>query len=625
MIASMKKISVIVLAYAKKDALRSLRKAGLLHIADIPVRSDRAEVLQKDLELLEKAKSRIQASVASLASNTTQSKTIFANSGIPVAQDDFSDVHAQIAFLMDEESELNERKLKSTILRDQLESWGDFDPADLQTLKDQGVALTLYRIGRKELEKISHEVDFIRLGTFGKSQVIALVNSVLPEGSIGERLDVPSFSLSHLRSEIESDARRLEAIEQEFNAVANYLPLYTLEIAKIKQLMHFENIASAMVTDDTVAWLTGFMPSEKVAAFKELATNQKWGYLIDDPSEEDQVPTLIKNPRWIAIIKPVFDIMGTVPGYHEYDISMWFLMFFSLFFAMIIGDAAYGMIFLILGVVVHLKQKKATNAVVLIYVLSIATLVWGALTGTWFGSKAILEAVPFLQSLVIPQISNYPELFGLSATSSQNAVMQFCFIVGTLQLSLACVMNILRKIPQKNLSAMADLGWFIMIDSLYFLVLMLVINAEIPVGGVATMIGVGFALVVVFAAQGPGVPFLKGLAGGAAGLFTTFLNSISAFSNIISYIRLFAVGMASLAIAQSFNTMASGLLHGWAIPAGILVLLIGHGLNLVMGLLSVVVHGVRLNLLEFSGQLGMEWTGVVYDPFRETVEESQTL
>ncbi|HCJ94359.1 MAG TPA: ATPase, partial [Sphaerochaeta sp.] len=143
---------------------------------------------------------------------------------------------------------------------------------------------------------------------------------------------------------------------------------------------------------------------------------------------------------------------------------------------------------------------------------------------------------------------------------------------------------------------------------------------------VGTVVGVGFVLVVLFGAQGPGIPFGKGLAGGAAGLFTTFLNSISAFSNIISYIRLFAVGMASLAIAQSFNSMASGLLEGYALPAGILILVIGHGLNLIMALLSVVVHGVRLNLLEFSGQLGMEWTGFTYDPFRETVEtSSQTL
>ncbi len=76
-----------------------------------------------------------------------------------------------------------------------------------------------------------------------------------------------------------------------------------------------------MGADDTVAWLTGFIPNEKTAAFKALASKEKWGYLIEDPAEDDQVPTLIKNPRWIATIKPIFDIMGTVPGYHEYDIA----------------------------------------------------------------------------------------------------------------------------------------------------------------------------------------------------------------------------------------------------------------------------------------------------------------
>jgi len=165
-----------------------------------------------------------------------------------------------------------------------------------------------------------------------------------------------------------------------------------------------------------------------------------------------------------------------------------------------------------------------------------------------------------------------------------------------------------------------------MIDALYFLVLLLVIETPVNLQAITTVVLTGLLLVILFGAQGPNIPFVKGLLGGLAGLFTTFLDSISAFGNIISYIRLFAVGMASLAIAQSFNSMASMMMHGFAIPAAILVLLLGHSLNFVMALLSVVVHGVRLNLLEFSGQLGMEWTGYAYEPFKETVEPtSHTL
>ena len=133
---------------------------------------------------------------------------------------------------------------------------------------------------------------------------------------------------------------------------------------------------------------------------------------------------------------------------------------------------------------------------------------------------------------------------------------------------------------------------------------------------VACVVIAGFLLVVLFGGMSPDKSFGQGLKAGLGDAFTVFLNTISAFGNIMSYIRLFAVGMASLAIAQSFNNMAFSF-KGPLVVAAVLILLIGHGLNIVMGLLSVVVHGVRLNLLEFSGQLGMEWAGIAYDPFKK--------
>jgi V/A-type H+-transporting ATPase subunit I len=386
--------------------------------------------------------------------------------------------------------------------------------------------------------------------------------------------------------------------------------------------MRFEEVGEQLEGGEDLVWLSGYLPETKVDDFISLARQKGWAYQLDDVTEDDTPPTLIKYPKGVGIIKPVFDILGTVPGYRENDVSTWFLLFFTLFFAMIIGDAGYGIIFLATAVLLHAKAKKANTMVMLLYVLSIATIVWGSLTGTWFGSKEILVAVPFLQTLVIPSISNYPELFGLTASTAQNTVMKFCFIIGTVQLSLACILNVIHKIPKKDLSFVADIGWLMDILALYFVVLQLVIGEPANMMYVASVVGAGFLLVVVFGSQGPGIKFGKGLASGLGGFFTTFLNTISTFSNIMSYIRLFAVGMASVAIAQSFNSMASGMLSGFALVAGILVLVIGHSLNIVMGLLSVVVHGVRLNLLEFSGQLGMEWTGIAYEPFTQTVEEN---
>ena len=128
------------------------------------------------------------------------------------------------------------------------------------------------------------------------------------------------------------------------------------------------------------------------------------------------------------------------------------------------------------------------------------------------------------------------------------------------------------------------------------------------------MIGVAFLLVVLFGAMSPDRTFAQGLKAGLADAFTVFLNTISCFGNVMSYIRLFAVGMAGLAISQSFNGIAAGF-HGPLIILAVVVVLIGHGLN-IMCFLSVVVHGVRLNVLEFSGQAGLEWTGIAYEPFK---------
>ncbi len=624
MIVPMKRVSLIVLSYEKRTALKALRKAGIVHIDEIPAKNERIEDLERSRQHMERAMIVLQEIYkAQIKKQKTPIKLVSADS---VDEQEFSEIHARVLWLIDQRKEIDERRQKTLIERDKLQEWGNFSLDDLQLLRNNGIDLHFYKMGKKELGRIGKDIDFLCLHNEAKSILVATVGKTLPDDVIAQKLTIGQKSLDELEESLNSDKQRLDDIDQELNELSVYSNCYKYYVALLDQDVRFESIHASMAEDETVAWLSGYLPSDKVTNFKEIALKHRWAYALDDPKEDEIPPTQVKNKRWISIIGPVFDILGTVPGYREYDISMWFLMFFALFFAMIVGDGAYGVIFLLAGILIHRKIKKANNAVILLYVLSIASIIWGAVTGTWFGSKAILESLPFLQMVVIPQIANYPELFGLEATTTQNMVMQFCFIIGTLQLSLACAMNIHRKVGRKDLSAVADIGWLLMIDALYFLVLMLVINASINVGIVGSVVGIGFALVVLFGAQGPGISFFKGLAGGAANLFTTFLNSISAFSNIISYIRLFAVGMASLAIAQSFNNMASGLLQGFALPAGILVLVVGHGLNLVMALLSVVVHGVRLNLLEFSGQLGMEWTGFTYDPFRETVEtSSQTL
>lgn len=612
MIVPMKKVSVIVQAHNKHSMLKALRKEGVMHIYTEQVRTERSDDLKKRYDELVHIKNALFDLSGGKPSQEQKA----------VSEEVFVELHDRYHELFAKKVELEEEIAKDNAAIEELRAWGDFNPEDIAQLQGQGVSLAFYTISKKDLKALEGKVQYLELAPVGPMQAIAVVNSELDSSVGATRFILPELGLASLQERNAFDRQCLVEIEADLKEGIAYLDAYQQRLNRSEQEMRYDQVAAASEGGDDLCWITGFLPAPEEKAFSSFASNQGWGYLIEDPSDEDNPPTQIKYKKGTGIIKPVFDILGTVPGYRENDISLWFLLFFTLFFSMIIGDAGYGLIFLLAAVGLHLKAKKANTMVLLLYVLSVATMVWGSLTGTWFGSKTILESVPFLQKLVIPSISNYPELFGLDAVSAQNQVMRFCFIIGTVQLSLACVLNIVHKVPNKNLSLFADLGWMIDVLALYFVVLQLVVGQPLQAPIIVGALVVGFLLVVVFGAQGPGIPFGKGLASGLGGFFTTFLNTISCFSNIMSYIRLFAVGMASVAIAQSFNSMASGMMSGFAVVAGVLVLIVGHSLNLVMGLLSVVVHGVRLNLLEFSGQLGMEWTGISYEPFSQTVKEN---
>jgi V/A-type H+-transporting ATPase subunit I len=188
--------------------------------------------------------------------------------------------------------------------------------------------------------------------------------------------------------------------------------------------------------------------------------------------------------------------------------------------------------------------------------------------------------------------------------------------VGIIQLSLAHLRNIKRDFPDPKF--IAQVGSLAVGVGMFTAVLNLVIDPArfpIPIWGLAC-IGGGFLLLFVFGSwEGT---LLRSILAGLKNFISTFLGLVSFFADIVSYIRLWAVGLAGVAIAQTVNGMAGGLLRVLVGALfGLLLILVGHGLNVAMSALSVVVHGIRLNMLEYSGHLGMEWSGYKYDPFRE--------
>ena len=217
--------------------------------------------------------------------------------------------------------------------------------------------------------------------------------------------------------------------------------------------------------------------------FKAFAGGKNIAWAAEDVADDDEkIPTKVRYNKVSKLIQPVFDILGVLPGYREQDISLWFFLFFTLFFAMIIGDGGYGVLILLGTIALNVKQKKVDTVTFLLYVLSIATIVWGAVTGTWFGMESAMK-VPLLKALVIPSIATYPEYFGVTSTAAQYGVMKFSFSIGAIQMALGSLLSAKKKISEKDLSWVADIGWMICVIAMYLLSLNLVIHVRRYVAG----------------------------------------------------------------------------------------------------------------------------------------------
>ena len=394
-------------------------------------------------------------------------------------------------------------------------------------------------------------------------------------------------------------------------------------------------------SENDLAWISGYVPSADLEEFKRYSADNNWAIAFADPEDEDtEVPTKLKNNKFVSLIYPLTDFLGTVPGYHEFDISGWFLLFFTIFFAMIFGDGGYGalvaVVILFLMLKTKISGKKVPAAFGLFLLVSLATVVWGAVTCTWFGipvenlpEKLVNLSIPWISSAYEDTLWNVPWIADktIGLTKSQNLQI-FCFGLALIQLSVAHVKAAARNIKDgKGLKAIGDIGSLLQLIGMFWVVLAMVVNGQVfpmlgnigpvPVGKIeVSLIAVGFAMSFVFANyEGSiGASILES----CKNIISVLLGVVNVFSDIVSYIRLWAVGLAGAAISNTVNTLAGPILgHAILFVAAIILLVFGHGLNMILNVLSVIVHGVRLNTLEFCTHIGMSWSGVKYQPFAD--------
>ena len=593
MIVPMKKISLIILDKYKQESLFDLRRLGLLHIKFIkfPSSSD-IESLEQEIEDVQRALFLISRYRPKDGEQKALDKEM-----IPFY------AHRIISLDIEKENYLkNKEDIENSI--SWYKDWGEFSLNNLRELAKEGVFIRLYKCNKKELEILRKTKVVEIINKQANYYYIAVVSLTSQQNIELQEVIPPEQDLEKLKKELSKIEDKILFIENLLREEASYKKAFSNCLDYVKKSLEFNRVKFSMQEAGEISYLQGFMPEREISKLIDLANRMGWAYLIEEPENLQEVPTLIKNPRWLRIIEPVFRFMGILPGYNEYDISFIFLLFFSLFFALLIGDAGYGLIFLL---VTYLVKKKSSNLppepFILMYVLSLSTIIWGGISGTWFGFEKIAQ-LPFLRGIVIARINSFID-------TNQSFMMYVCFLIGAVHLTIAHGTLALRII--NSLKALAQLGWILIIWSVFFIAGKLVLGNDLS-GYVGVMFSIGIGLVLLFSY--PQRNILKGI---GLTLGDLPLRVIGSFSDIISYLRLFAVGYATVAVASSFNNMALMIGFNSILRSLIsaIILFLGHGLNIMLGLMAVIVHGLRLNMLEFSSHLGIQWSGIEYKPFKE--------
>ena len=640
MIEPMKKVSIVLLNKETQEALKKLRKLGLVHLEKIEGSSEKLNAFKEytnNANLSESVLGEIK-----IPKKEKQNQSSLENEKV-------ISLCSQIVAKTERKKQLMEEISSDATELERFANWGSVSLEDFEYLNQKNIQLKLYEVPVEKYSEIDNDIHTILVNNDKKNVRFLIVNGGegRPEKLIPQAFEVPfpRMSTKFLEEEIKKDEQEIVQIETFFKENVKYLDSIKKFKKDLEKDIEFENVNAGMQnegeTETSLAWITGFVPSADIQKLIDSCKQNNWALAYEDAQKDDsEVPTKLKNNKFVSLIYPLTDFLGTVPGYNEYDISGWFLLFFTVFFGMIFGDGGYGLLVSIVSLLLILKSKIAKKPVQPLLMLALlvggATVVWGIVTCTWFGIP--VENLPsWLKNISIPLVSNaYSEKIwqpfwvtqqGVGLSKDQNLQI-FCFALALIQLSIAHIKAAKRNIVEKNpLKALGDVGSLLQLVGMFWIVLSMVVNSkvfvmlgnigDIPVGKIeVSLIAVGFVMSFIFSNYDGNIG--KSILESCKNIISVLLGVVNVFSDIVSYIRLWAVGLAGAAISDTVNTMAGPILgHAILFIAAIALLVFGHGLNMVLNLLSVIVHGVRLNTLEFSTHLGVSWSGKKYEPFSE--------
>ena len=485
--------------------------------------------------------------------------------------------------------------------------WGQFDIKNIKRLEEQGLRLHFYKVKTSNFNPEWNEnYALSEISNDGTSTYFVVVSDDENYEFPLKELPAPDSDctaiekkINELIYEIEKKDRRLAELKCHEKDIQNELDKTLLKLD-----LHLAHISGTKAAEDYITVFEGFAPADKEAELKKMLDREEVFYLVEKAKVDDNPPIKLKNNKFVSMFEILTDMYGR-PKYNEFDPTVFISIFFMLFFAFCMGDAGYGLV--LIGA--SLALKKALGKIAPLGItLGIATTVIGLLFHTFFSTDMLTwSCIPdVVKKCMVPS-----QIAGFDGT------MVLAIIVGIVHICLAMIVKTYQATKVNGFfNSLGTWGWT------------LLIVGGVIVGGLA-LIGVIDSAITKWVIIGIGILSALGifflndlhrnpLKNVGAGLWETYNTATGLLGDVLSYLRLYALGLAGAKLGEAFNAIGLQALGdggaGWV--WFILIVVVGHVLNVAMCILGAFVHPLRLNFLEFFKNSGYEGTGRKYNPLK---------
>lgn len=607
MITKMKKLTFLVYHKEYEEFLNSLRELGVVHIVEKQQGAADNTELQENIRLF----NRLAATLKLLQNQKHEKNAVIATEGGTATRG--MQVLDEVDALQTEHGKLSQQLQSYAKEKEVLEVWGNFEPTGIQKLKDAGYIIGFYSCSEGNYkEEWETEYNAMIVNRISSKVFFVTVTKAGQEVDLDvEQAKLPAYSLSRLEALYDTTEQAIEGNEKKLVALSETdIPSLKAALKELQSQIEFSKVvlSSEQTAGDKLMLIEGWAPAYSKVEIEAYLNDAHVYYEITDPMPGDNVPIRLNNKGFFAWFEPICKLY-MLPKYNELDLTPFFAPFFMVFFGLCLGDSGYGL-FLFLGATAYrLLAKKVTpsmkSIISLIQVLSASTFFCGLLTGTFFGANIYDLDWPIVQRLKHAVLMDNNDMFRLS------------LILGVIQILFGMVLKAVNQTIQFGFKyAIATIGWIILLVSTA--VSALFASSELlSMGGTAYKVVLCISGAMIFLFNTPGKNIFMNI---GLGLWDSYNMVTGLLGDVLSYVRLFALGLSGGILAGVFNSLAVGMSPDNVIAGPIvmvLIFVIGHAINMFMNVLGAMVHPMRLTFVEFFKNSGYEGGGKEYKPFKK--------